>query len=328
MDRCIRKSQAYQKIVSDIRADKLTHAYMFVAEDPEYLRRLAKLVAKLIMCKNVKKDNFCDVCKDCTKIEKNIHSDVTVFGETGKIVVDDTKKFLESVNVLPFESDRKVYIFHGIEDTNDASQNKILKTLEEPPADTFIIMTTSNEYKVLQTIKSRSKKIYAGGLTTTMLEEELRSRGIKNPELTAIEACGNLSVALALADSSYGAESVYSLVTETFKNFKKAAQLVEFTSKFESNKKNLTYILDLFTIFARDMIFMNSGAEEKVLNVYKRYDIISLSGEFSNEALLGIIDAVLDAKKRLVYNVSLQNVIDTFLLKFLEVRIKCKKLLA
>lgn len=328
MDSFIKKSQAYQKVLSDIRANKLTHAYLFIAEDAEYLKRLAKLVAKLIMCKTFNGEDFCDTCKDCTKIEKNIHSDVTSFGEESKIVVDDTKKFLENINILPFESDRKVYIFHGIENTNEASQNKILKTLEEPPNDTFIIMTTSNEYKVLQTIKSRSKKIFAGGLSTTMLENELRARGIQNSELIAIEACGNLSVALALADSSYGAESVYSLVVETFKNFNKASQLIEFVSKFESNKKNLPYILDLFTIFSRDMLFMNAGAEEKVLNVYKRYDIISLAGEFSNEALLGFIDAVLDARKRLAYNVSLQNVIDTFLLKFLEVRIKCKKSLA
>lgn len=329
MRKYINSSRAYRQLLSDEGAGRLSHTYLFVQSDKEYTKHFTTEVCKLILCKNKGEDQEpCGVCNNCKKVEKNIHSDLIVFGDESKIMVSDTKSFLDTILVRPYESDRKIYVLHGIEDMNETSQNKILKTLEEPPADTYILLTTTNEYKVLQTVKSRSKKIYLDGLTFAELESELTIRNIKNPELIAIESGGNLSAALMLAKSGISSEGVYNLVLDTFSNFKSASDLMVYTSKLNSNKNQLPLILDFFAIFARDLLFYKNNAEDLLLNKHKLYDIANIAEDFTTDALLKIVQATTEAKKKLTYNVTVLNIVDIFLLRFLEVRIKCKKELA
>lgn len=325
MDTRLINNSAIFQIKSDIKADKLTHAYLFISDDGELNKEVTKYVAKMIMCNNKPKFEPCGVCPACTKIDRNIHSDVRFYGNDKKIMVDDVKAFLETLNVMPYESDKKVYIFNGLEDMNEASQNKILKSIEEPPKDTFILLSTTNEYKVLETIKSRTKRIYVPSLTIDELKQELDSRDIPNSEMIAIEACGNLSVAEVIINSKAGSDSIYKTVESIYSDLKKTSQITDYFAKLSLNSKFLPYIFDLITLFARDMIFLMSGADEYIYNKHKKFDLIKFSDGFTIDALTRIIEITTECKKRLSLSVSLDTIINYFLLNFLEVRIKCKK---
>ncbi len=324
MEEILVNSHAYKEISADAKEGRFSHAYLFISPDAEQLKAFALLAAKLVLCNNTGRYFVpCGRCKNCTKIDAGIHTDVISFGLKSPIVVNDTQTFLDSVPVRPYECDKKVYILNGIQDMNEVSQNKILKTLEEPPTNTHILLTTTNEYKVLQTIKSRTKRIYLDPFSIKELTGILNEKQVKNADLLALLASGNLSVAMALSASN-GAENIYSIVEDSFKNLKKTKDLAKYAAKIESNKKYLPEIIDFFALYARDILYVKNNAVQLILNEHKKYDIIELANNFSDEALTAIINEAIESKRRLFYNVSSQNVIDTFLLKFLEVRIRCR----
>jgi DNA polymerase-3 subunit delta' len=71
---------------------------------------------------------------------------------------EEVNELIEESYLKPIEGDKKIFIVNRAESINHVAQNKLLKTLEEPPKGVHIIMGATNEHALLPTIKSRVKK--------------------------------------------------------------------------------------------------------------------------------------------------------------------------
>ena len=90
--------------------------------------------------------------------ETGIHPDLFHLCPTGKariITVEKTRELISIINRTSNQGGCKVAIIHEADRMRKEAANAFLKTLEEPPPDTFILLTTSRPYSLLATIRSR-----------------------------------------------------------------------------------------------------------------------------------------------------------------------------
>ena len=130
--------------------------------------------AQLLLCPNVILENGlpapCGTCKTCHQVEIEVLPDFRVFRpivskaeptrapealDSSLIPVEMARNFNEEAIRKPVASARKVLWMHQFEKTQEEAQNAMLKTLEEPPSGTFLVLTTENAKNLRETILSR-----------------------------------------------------------------------------------------------------------------------------------------------------------------------------
>ena len=151
-------SSAAELLVQTARRRELHHSIILHGPAPDALRELAMSVARALNCEG------CDdaSCASCRKIDRGSHPDIHV------IAVDEGKKMISAeqiramvgdASLRPYEGNTKVFIVDGAEKVSGAGANAMLKTLEEPSADTVFILLTRSADLLLPTIRSRSQAI-------------------------------------------------------------------------------------------------------------------------------------------------------------------------
>ena len=182
-DNLYAKSELKLIVNNDIAGNMLNHAYLLCGQDDVLLNYFAKEFAKHILCDKA----GCGACSTCGKIEKGFHSDVLVYPKDKKkgLVVEDIAEIVEKAYVQPMEATKKIFILNNFDVSTTQAQNKLLKTLEEPPASSMFIITSTNPSNILNTIKSRSKTVNVPLLNASVVETFiLHNSNLKVREVT------------------------------------------------------------------------------------------------------------------------------------------------
>lgn len=157
---------------SQLNSGQFSHAYVFLGDEGAGKEYMAREFAKYILCENLGKEK----CESCMRVEKGTHPDfIVVHGEEG-IKIEEVREVIEKVNLHPILSKKKVLLFTKAENLGLEAANALLKTLEEPPADSVVILTAISEKSLLPTIISRAQKIRIGKfdakeITTILLKD-------------------------------------------------------------------------------------------------------------------------------------------------------------
>lgn len=170
-----------------------------------------------------------------------------------KIKVDDVERMLDTIAVKPL-SDRKVYFVHRADLMNVQAQNKILKTLEEPPKDVTIFLGVANEASMLSTIKSRTRNVYIDLFDEDVIYSTMLSLGL-DEEMSAIAAAcseGQLGKAKKIATSPKYAE-LYKLALYVLDNLNRSSDVAKVDGLMIA-EQDLGGLLDVMSIILRDML--------------------------------------------------------------------------
>ena len=131
--------------------------------------------AQLLLCADLQTDEAglpapCGVCKPCHQVEIGTFPDYRFFRPTiskaeeseapealdsSVILVKAARAFNHEAELKPVVGARKVLVMHQFERAGDEAQNAMLKTLEEPPASTSLVLTSENPRRLRATILSR-----------------------------------------------------------------------------------------------------------------------------------------------------------------------------
>lgn len=119
----------------------------------------------------------CDACTSCTKIDAGVHPDFLLIAPEDRIIkIDEIRLIEEALSYKPFEARRKVIIIDEAESMNISAANAFLKTLEEPPADSVIILITAKPGALPDTIRSRCSRVNFYPLSRKACREVLDGR--------------------------------------------------------------------------------------------------------------------------------------------------------
>jgi len=125
---------------------RLHHAYLFVGPEGSGKRTVALALAKAIHCRETKND-FCDRCPDCARIHAGNHPDVRLvqtLEDKKEISIKQVREIEKELNFRSFSGKRKIAIIDPATLLNTSSQNALLKTLEEPPQNSLIVLIAPN----------------------------------------------------------------------------------------------------------------------------------------------------------------------------------------
>ncbi len=147
--------------------DKVPHAFLFSGPMGLGKTRVAIEFFKALNCLERPGDP-CDACRNCVKANSLSHPDLVMLGaDEGWIQVKEVRAVIGDIALKPFEARTRVIIMEPAERLNKASANAILKTLEEPPQGTAIILVSHKPTLLLPTIVSRCQIIRFTPLDTS-----------------------------------------------------------------------------------------------------------------------------------------------------------------
>lgn len=121
----------------------------------------------------------CGACRDCRRVLKRGHPDVHHLVPEGAFIRVEAvrESLIPEVARSPFEAAMKVFVIEEADRMNPSAQNALLKTLEEPPRDTVLILVSEREEEILETIRSRCLVIRFEPLPVTVVTEMLERDG-------------------------------------------------------------------------------------------------------------------------------------------------------
>ncbi len=278
---------------------RVSHSYLFTGVDGVGKKLVALGFAKILNClrpPSLGEENptsrVCD-CNSCRKIEKGIHPDVFLVEYKGlrDIKVDQIREDVEErLYFKPFEGRYKVAIVDEADRMNHSAQNAFLKTLEEPPNQSIIILLTSTPQSLLPTIRSRCQSLRFEGLPIDFIAEELKSRrGLSCEESVMIAhlSGGSLGRALSLderilSDRSELIRRLSQVETDFASSVLGVAEsILEGSSDPDSEK--LKIYLEFVLLWLRDLISVKVGLGEDLLI---NRDLVHVSQEFAQRQSL------------------------------------------
>lgn len=317
----LKSSRAYNLIKHDIDTGNLSHAYMVISPDTLALNNLFEIVACAVYCK----DDACLACTTCHRILHGNHADVKFINSDNKnLKVEDVESLIDDTGTRPFESDHKLYFVFSADKMNAAAQNKLLKTLEEPQKTVTIFLGVSRESAMLDTVKSRTKKITLDRFSQEEISSALKEEGFPSDSAETAAACadGMLGRAKEIAEDKSFAEN-YAQTVNVFKNLKKSGDVASFLNEKVLDKERLPVFLDIASLIVRDMMAAKTD-ERLITNRRTAEEVKAMSLEYSLLALSNILYLINEERKKLNVYVSSVGVAENLLLGILEVKYKCR----
>jgi DNA polymerase-3 subunit delta' len=197
----------HQKQVEIVRQalnhGRLHHAYLFLGMDGVGKKTIALGLAKAIHCSAATGD-FCGECADCARIQDGNHPDVRIIEPlAGKkeISIQQIRELEKELNFRSFSGKKKIAILDPATLMNLSAQNALLKTLEEPPRDSLLILIAANGGALLPTLRSRCLRISFGPLARDLISGFLVSRkGLEaeTAEFLAAMSLGSLGAVVSI----------------------------------------------------------------------------------------------------------------------------------
>jgi DNA polymerase III subunit delta' len=274
----------------------------------------------------------CGVCSACSRIGRGIHPDMqlVVPGDTGTIKIDDVREVLRQVGYKPFEARRRVIVFDSADALNREAQNALLKTLEEPPPSSMLILVTPQPGVLLDTVRSRCPMVRFGPLGVSEIAEWLmREEGLAEGQARSVAAMsrGSLAAAREAAGAASGAEGYRAAaqrVLERVADGGDARDRLDATKEITgkgrgsgaSERDALSNHLHAVAALLRDLGVLAAGADANAIaNVDLAADMRRLAPAFDRDRIVRAFDAVDKALGALERNASPKTVADWLVLQ-------------
>lgn len=303
----VKETTAYKIISTEKKKGALSHAYLVVCADKYALKTYLKELAKVIEFQGDDGD------ERITKlIDKNAYVDCTFYPLTGeRIMTADVDDLVSKTYIRPIENKTRLFVLCGAENATPASQNKLLKTLEEPPKGVVILIGALRESGLLSTVLSRVKKIDVPPLSSDKIRSVLSERCKDKDRLeNAIRSAnGSAGAALALYENGE-ADKLDSLVKDIFAEMKSSKDVIKFVKR--AGKEDIKELIS--ALKAETTIRLENA-------VYGKAD----KDGFTVGALVAISETLTDKEKAVAFSANTAMTIDGVLLSIVREKRRWQK---
>ncbi|MFW6171421.1 MAG: ATP-binding protein [Planctomycetota bacterium] len=267
-----------QRFVRSMRRGRLASSFLFLGPLGIGKRTTALYLTQCLLCETTPTDHLaaCGTCQGCQQVAALTHPDMIVvskpqdksFIPVESFIGDREHRMREGlchdISLKPFRGGRKVAIVDDADYLNQEGANCLLKTLEEPPHGSVLILIGTSEQRQLPTIRSRCQIVRFTPLSHDTVAQLLAARcDLSSEQIEAVAHCagGSLSRALELADTEV-VETQRSLVSHLdqpgFDSHALAEEVTNFVNAAGKDapprRARLRYVIRAFADFYRDMM--------------------------------------------------------------------------
>lgn len=315
----IKKSECYASLCRDLNSGRLAHAYMILSDDAYCADTIVD--AFLARCVFGSDDEVA-----VERIKKVGKADIIKLPRGEKVLVGDIEELMESVYFTPTEMEKKFYIIDKFETANSASQNKLLKVLEEPPQSVVFMLKCSKKEAVLPTVLSRVRLLEVLPSSDKEIAEHLIARYGETPKVYVATALSGGFVGKAEEIMKDKKEmDMFQSALETLKGMKTSKQLLTYSSRLIAYKDRLSRLVQIFELLLCDCMRASEGVRAELRFKGNVREIAELSKDYTLEVVLKLQSAIKRAQERIEFNGNGQSVLDELLFTMLEVKAKCRK---
>lgn len=314
-------------------------ALLFTGEEGVGKKLFALEIARALNCRKPQGVEGCGKCAaclrmsrfnfpqsqeldDCKKIIWTDHGDVgMVVAPKRLLLVDQMRDIEREANFRPFEGRARVFIVDDADKLNDQSANALLKTLEEPPPTSHIILITSRPAMLLPTVRSRCQSIRFSPLTTAEIEQHLLKNKLASPAEAGLRArAGNGSIGRALAgdlesfrerrDAMLQALTALAITGDQSRLLRLAEEMNE-----AKHKDEYEFGLELLETLIRDSLMLSVGiTSAKVINEDVLPQLQKISERIDSRRATSWISRIEELREQLVVNVNRKPATDALFL--------------
>ena len=146
----------FDRFVRILEQNQLNHAYLFSGFFGNL--EMAQFLAKSLFCTDKVGVLPCEKCRNCKLIEQGEFPDVTLIKPVNQVIkTERIRELVGQFSQAGIESQQQVFIIEQADKMHPNAANSLLKVIEEPQSEVYIFFLTSDEEKMLPTIRSRTQ---------------------------------------------------------------------------------------------------------------------------------------------------------------------------
>ncbi|TEW54357.1 DNA polymerase III subunit delta' [Psychromonas sp. RZ22] len=152
----------YEKLQKTYHQGRFAHGLLFTGSSGIGKQKIAKQLAQFLLCTNKQNNDACFQCHSCQLINANNHLDFHLLeAEKNKSIgIDQVRLLTEKLNERPQLGNNKVVLIKGAEQLTESAANALLKTLEEPQGDSYLILLARTHHQLMPTLLSRLQQTH------------------------------------------------------------------------------------------------------------------------------------------------------------------------
>lgn len=305
-----------------IDSGRMHHAYLLTGPPGIGKFTVAHAMAAVLNCTS-RPDSFapdCGQCSTCRRIEKLQHPDVLLVDPPKRqIVIDQIRDVQKACVSAPYEGRYRVVLINEAHAMTEEAANALLKTLEEPPDRTMLFVVTDQPHRLLETIISRCQRMRFGALDEQLVADAL-PRFLNSDDddddppqfdqrllnIAAGYGEGSLGRSLAMLESGM-LEDREEFLSELFDvDPRSSVDWLDVAEKLGDSTEHLEQRIDVLTVFFRDLMLFKRAEPDRIVNADLRELIERRADDFSLDAIIATLEALMSARYRLRGHVSAQ----------------------
>jgi len=282
-----------------IKTDKVVHSYLFLGNEGIGKKQVALQFSKALNCLGGGNETgeACDHCISCKKVDGGQHPDVLLLEpENHTLKVEQVRQMQRDLAYRPYEGRRRVCIIAAADRMAPNMSNTLLKTLEEPPLHTVIILLANNSRLLLPTILSRCQAVRFNPLPVSLVAQWLvKEKGVNTDEahLLASLSEGSPGRALALQEEMGEIPRVDLLKGWLGARSLSLEAMEQWAESLPSERERLVSVLEVGKTLLRDLIMVKAVQDpSKLIHVDLREKMESIAAQWDLPALLNRIDVL------------------------------------
>jgi DNA polymerase III subunit delta' len=294
--------------------------------------QFAVALAQALNCEQVRDGAACGSCGPCLRVERGEHADVRTILRESKdpsvkkepksqfIKIEQTRSMCEQAQFRPYEGRRRVFVIDDAEWLLPGAANSLLKTLEEPPPTSLVILVTSKPYVLLDTVRSRCQMLNFAPLSASEIEEHLKKTNIPAEEarMRARLSRGSIGHALEIDLDQYRETRDTMLdIVETFGVPGEVAKLISASEYLgrRIDKEEFEIHIDALMVLLDDLFHLKLDApEESLTNKDIAERLERVSRKIRIEQINGWVERIEEIFRAMPRNINRQLAMESLLI--------------
>lgn len=307
-----------------------SHAYLFLGSRQIGKSTLAQVFAQALLCTG-EGVRPCGQCRSCRLVSKGSHPDFrlvqpidkngSVDRLDGLLRTEQAAEIIHEVALRPAEGRYKIFIVQDAHNANDTFANKLLKTLEEPPAHAIICLTALDRNSILPTIVSRCQLVELRPIDAPTVTQALTEHWQAEPtqaQLLARLANGRIGWAVEQLRNPAAQQtrldqmqSLWQLLSaDRIERLTFAEQLAA-----HRNNQQLFGLLELWTLWWRDILLAQAGCIENCCNIDQQSEIARQAEQLTSKVVQRYLYLLKRIEMYLHHTVNTRLALDVLLLQ-------------
>ena len=281
-----------------IQNQRVVNSYLFLGTEGIGKRLVAVQFAKVLNCLDIEqRTDACDRCTSCKKIDQYLHPDVSVIEPEGQTIkIEQVRQMQRTLAYRPYEARQRVVILTAADRMAHDIPNALLKTLEEPPLHTVIILLANNAKFILPTILSRCQTIRFNPLPSHLVSDWLmREKGLTENKagLLASLSEGSPGKALEIQEEIGGVPRKELLTGWVGAKLLSIEDQEGWIESLPSQRENLRLILEMAKTLLRDLMVLKASQKDlRMIHADLLEELEEIAGRWSLSSLLKRLDSL------------------------------------